>query len=147
MATTTVAPRVSWIKHVGQVIGKIIGIITKDAKPEADIAAKVATALLPQFAPEIAMADNLVTKISLEMMSVEGVAAAAGTATGTGTQKMEQVVTAIQPALTQWVQNNFPGSKEVSAATSANVIQSIYDMIDQANPASVTTPAAATPTA
>src|SRR5579859_6561909 len=60
----TQLPHVSWLKRVGQVIGRIVAVVAKDAKPAADIATPVAEALLPQFAPEIAAADGLVTRIA-----------------------------------------------------------------------------------
>src|SRR5579862_3124168 len=66
--TTAAPPKVSWLKHVGQFLGKVLGIVAKDAKPIADTAATVTEALYPQFAPEISAADNLVTNIAKEAL-------------------------------------------------------------------------------
>src|SRR5208283_3102973 len=107
---------------VGQVIGKILGIVAKDAKPVADTAAAVATALFPAWGTLIAAGDSLVSKIALQATAVESVAAAAGTASGTGAQKLEQVLTDVGPAIDAWVQNAFPGSKQVSAAQKAGLV-------------------------
>ena len=74
--SVTAAPKVSWLKHVGQVFGKILTFFAKSAAPIADEASKVAEVFLPQFAPEIQFADNLVTKIAKQALVTESLAAA-----------------------------------------------------------------------
>lgn len=135
------APHVSWLKHVGQVIGRILGIVAKDVKPVADTAAQVATALFPQWAVLIAAGDSLVTKIAAQATAVESVAAAAGTAAGTGVQKLEQVLGDVGPAIDQWVANAFPGSKALSAATKAGLINAVVAILNEVEG----TPAATSP--
>jgi len=141
-AATTAAPKVGWLKHVGQVIGKILGIVAKDAAPAADVAAKVAEALLPQYAPEIASADGLVTKIAKEAIVAEGVAAAAGTAVGGGTAKLEAVLTNIGPAIDGWVSSNFPGASAVSKASKAGLVSAVVTIMNELEGKSPVAPSA-----
>ena len=105
--------------------GKILKAVAGEAAPIADDAAKVATALFPQFAPKISAADNLVTKIAAKAVAVEGTAAATGTQTGTGAQKLESVLLNVGPAINQWVAANFPGAKAVSAAAKAGLVNGV----------------------
>lgn len=135
------APHVSWLKKVGHVIGKILGIIAKDAKPIADTAAQVATALFPQFAPEIAFADGLVTKIAQQAVVAEGLAAAAGTATGTGLQKLDVVLGNVGPSIDAWIANAFPGAATLSRASKAGLVNAVVAIINEIEG----TPAATSP--
>lgn len=132
---TTAAPKVSWLKHVGQVIGKILGIVAKDAKPVADTVTQVVSVLYPGLAALAQAGDALVSKIALQATAVESVAAAAGTATGTGAQKLEQVLGDIGPAIDQWVANAFPGSKQISAASKAGLINAVVAITNEIDPA------------
>jgi hypothetical protein len=129
------APHKSWLAKIGSVIGKALRVIATDAKPVADTAAKFATAFLPQFAGEIAAADGLVTKITVEAAAVEGAAAAAGNATGTGAQKLETVVQNVSPAIDAWVAAAFPGSKQLSAATKAGLVNAVVAIANEVDPA------------
>lgn len=122
--------KVSWLKKVGQVIGKVLGVIGKDAAPVADTAAKVAEALLPQFAPEIAKADSLVTNIAKEAIAVEGAAAAAGTGT-TGQQKLDAVLANVGPAIDNWVASAFPGATKVSSAAKAGLVNAVVAIANE----------------
>ena len=133
-STAPAAPHVSWLSKVGSFLGKILGFVDTKAKPIADTAAAVATALFPQFAPEIAAADNLVTKIALQATAVESVAASAGKATGTGAQKLASVVESIGPAIDQWVANAFPGAKQVSSANKAGLVNAVVAIMNDIEP-------------
>lgn len=138
----------SWLANVGKTIGsvakKILSFLGGEAKPVADIAAAVATGMFPQFAPEIATADNLVTNIAKEAIAVEGAAAAAGSATGTGAQKLEAVLANVGPAVDNWVASNFPGAKQVSAAAKAGLVNGVVGILNELGGGSVSasTPAA-----
>ena len=116
---------------MGHTIGKILGIIAKDAKPVADQAAAVVSVLYPEFAPAAAAADSLVTKIAAEAVKVESLAATAGQATGTGAQKLEAVLQNIGSAIDGWVTSNFPGAKEVSAATKAGLVNAVVAILNE----------------
>jgi phage-related tail protein len=144
MSTTT-----SWLANVGQVIGgvakKVLAFLGKEAKPMADIASAVASGMFPQFAPEIAVADNLITNIAKEAVAVEGAAAAAGTATGTGAQKLEAVLKNIGPAIDNWVASAFPGAKQVSTAAKSGLVNAVVGIMNEmgGGTVSATTPPAA----
>jgi hypothetical protein len=136
-AVATQPVHVSWLKRVGQVIGRILGIVAKDAAPVANVAASVAEALLPQFAPEIAVADGLVSRIAKEAIAIEGAAASTGQASGTGPQKLATVLSNIGPALDQWVALNFPGAAAVGTAEKAGLVNAVVAILNkiEGNPA------------
>ena len=117
----------SWLAKVGAFMGKILGLAQK-AEPSA---VAVAEALLPQFAPEIALANDLFNKIVKYCLVAETTAAAAGTATGSGPQKLAQVLTAVEPMLDAWVAANFPGSKPLSAVVKAGIVNSIVAALNE----------------
>ena len=75
--------------------------------------------------------DSLVTKIALQATAVESVAAAAGTATGTGAQKLEQVLQDVAPAINQWVQNAFPGAKQLTKASQAGLVNAVVAILNE----------------
>lgn len=134
MSTAPVpAPKVSWIKKVGRAIAKILGIIGKDAAPIADDAAKVAEALLPQFGPEIAAMDALVTKVSQQIIVTEAIGQSVAAAP-TGADKLGAVVSGIAPEIDAWVAAAFPGAKQVSEAAKAGLVQAIYNIVDEVDP-------------
>ena len=138
MSTTPpVTPPVkqSWLSKVGHWFGKVLKIIATDAQPIEKIALPVAEALLPAFAPEIAMADALFTKIVNEAVAAESVMASAGTATGTGPQKLAQVLGNIGPVLDAWTAANFPGSKQISDASKAGLVNAVVAILNDISPA------------
>ncbi len=124
----------SWLANVGKVIGgiakKVLAFLGKEAKPVADIASAVATGMFPQFAPEIAVADNLVTNIAKEAVAIEGAAAAAATATGSGAQKIEPVLANVGPAIDNWVASSFPGAKQVSVAAKSGLVSAVVGIMN-----------------
>lgn len=131
MATAPQAvPHVSWLSKVGAFIGKVLGVAQK-AEPTA---AALASALLPQFAPEIALADDIFNKVVKEALVAEATAAAAGQATGSGPQKLAAVLSNIGPVLDQWVANNFPGQHQVSEVAKSGLINAVVAIINELAP-------------
>lgn len=146
-ATSTIAApkKVSWLSKVGAILGDVLKAAATVAKPIADIAAPVAEALFPQFKTQIAGADNLVSKIASEAIAVEGVAAAAGTQTGTGAQKLESVLQNVGPAINAWVTANFPGAKQVSTASQAGLVNAVVQILNEIDPAAAPPGSTVTP--
>jgi hypothetical protein len=132
MATTPapVATKTSWLSKVGAFIGKVFNI----AKQVEPTAAAVASVLVPQFAPEITLANDLFSKIASEAVAVEGTFAAAGNATGSGPQKLEAVLANIGPDIDAWVAANFPGSKQLSAVAKTGLINSVVAVLNELEP-------------
>jgi pyruvate kinase len=131
MGTTPApAPKQSLLSKIGGFLGKVLGIAQK-VEPTA---ATVAEALLPQFAPEIALANDLFNKIVKQALIAEATAAAAGTAVGTGPQKLAQVLAAIGPDLDAWVANNFPGNKQVTEVTKSGLVNAIVALLNELAP-------------
>jgi|SRR5882757_152062 len=131
MATTpTPAPHQSWLSKVGAFFGKVLGIAQK-AEPTAVV---LAEALLPQFAPEIALANDLFNKIVKQAIVAETTMAAVGQATGSGAQKLEQVLAAIGPDIDQWVANNFPGNKVLSTVSKTGIVNAIVAALNELAP-------------
>jgi len=131
---------------VGAVVGKVLKAVATVAKPVDDIATPVLEALFPQFAAPIAAQDALVTKIATEAVAVESAAAAAGTQTGTGAQKLEAVLEATGPAINAWVAANFPGAKEVSTAAQAGLVNAVVAILNEIDPAAAIPGSAVVPT-
>lgn len=120
----------SWLSKVGSFIGKVLGIASK-AEPTA---AALAEALLPQFSPEIALANDIFNKIVKQAIIAESTLAAAGQATGSGPQKLAQVLAAIGPDLDQWVANGFPGNKQVSDVAKSGLINAVVQILNELAP-------------
>ena len=144
--TSTSTAKVTWLSKVGAVVGKVLKAIATVAKPVDDIATPVLEALFPQFAAPIAAQDALVTKIATEAVAVESAAAAAGTQTGTGAQKLEAVLNASGPAIDAWVAANFPGAKAVSAASKAGLVNAVVAILNEIDPNAALPGSAVTPT-
>jgi hypothetical protein len=132
MASTTVtpAPKVSWLQHFGQVIAKVLGVVSKDGATIEKLAAPVAEALLPQFAPEIQVADNLATNILKQITVTQAAAAAVGTA-NTGPEKLQAVTDGITSEFNAWIASAFPGATSVSAAAKSGLVQAIYNIASE----------------
>jgi hypothetical protein len=138
MATTAVpvvaaAPKVSWLKKVGSVLGRILKLVAKDAAPVADKAAVVAEIMFPQFAVPIAAGAGLIDNIAKEALTVE-VMEQAGAAAQGGPAKLEAVLGTIGPAIDQWIASRFPGANAVSKAKKANLVSAVVDMINEVDP-------------
>lgn len=128
--TNPLPPKQSWLSKVGAFFGKILGVVQK-AEPSA---VAVASALLPQFAPEIALADDIFNRVVKEALIAEATMAAAGTATGTGAQKLAAVLSNIGPVLDGWVAANFPGQKQVSETVKSGIVNAIVALLNELQP-------------
>jgi hypothetical protein len=131
MATVAAAPQVGWFKKALQFVGKVLGVVAKDAKPIADTVAQVATIMFPQFAAMIAAGDNLISKIALEAVAAEGIVATASSASGTGPQKLELVLKSVGPAVDQWIQSGFPGHAALSTASKAGLVNAVVSILNE----------------
>jgi hypothetical protein len=129
-APVTAAPKVSWLQHFGQILSKVLGVVTKDGATIEKLAVPVAEALLPQFTPEIAIADNLATSILKQITVTQGVAAAVGTA-NTGPAKLQAVTAGITAEFNAWIGSAFPGATAVSAAAKSGLVQAIYNIASE----------------
>ena len=129
MTASAPAPKVSWLKRVGQVLGSILKIIARDIAPVADTASKVAAVMFPQFAPGIIAADNLIDNIAKEAITAEIMDQAAATAKG-GPAKLQAVLASIGPMIDQWVANKFPGATAVSNASKAGLVNAVVAIVN-----------------
>jgi hypothetical protein len=127
------AAKVSWLKKVGNVLGKILRIAAKGAAPAADMAAKVAEVMFPQFAPCIAAADNLIDNIAKEALTVE-VMEQAGAAAQGGPAKLQAVLAASGPVIDQWIASRFPGANQIDPIKKTNLINAVVDIVNSIVP-------------
>lgn len=134
-SAVSVPAHVSWLKRFGQILGKVASVFVKEASTAEPLVAKVAEALLPQFAPEIAIADGLVTKITKQVIVTEGIAAAASTATSSQ-DKLNAVIAGIGPELDAWIANMFPGAQKVATAEKAGLVNAVVAIVNK-QPANV----------
>jgi hypothetical protein len=140
----TPAPvKVSWLKKVGQFLGKVVGLIAKDGKPVVDDAATVAKILLPQFAGEIDAANNIADNIMQEIVTAEA-AEQAGVGISGGAAKLAAVAAASGPALDNWVTSKFPGAATLSADVKNGLINAFVAVFNDLKvpPTVSTTPSA-----
>lgn len=135
----------SFLKSIGQKLGKLLGFLATNAKPIADQAAAVASVLLPQFAPEITAADNLVTKIAQQAVVTEALAATTATAP-TGAAKLTTVLTNIGPEIDAWVANAFPGATAVSTAAKSGLVNAVVAIMNELQPSTASSAPVATTT-
>ena len=146
MATpvTPIVVKQSFLSKVGSIFGKVLKAITGVGVTVEKAAVPVAEALLPEFAPMIQVADGIFSNIVKEALAAESVQAAAGTATGSGPQKLAAVLANIGPVINQWVSSNFPGSKQVSDVATSGLISAVVGILNEIDPPGVTptTPAA-----
>jgi len=109
----TAAPKQSWLKKFGHIIGKILGFAANNAKPVADAAAEVATILMAA----IRARDRFRRRTGYahcgtrEPYQKRAVAASIATAT-TGQQKLDAVTAQIGPEIDAWIAANFPGASQ-----------------------------------
>src|SRR6202790_135230 len=127
-------PKQSWLSRFGHQGGGILGVVAKGALPIEKIAAGTATALLPQFAPEIAYADNLATRILQQVATVEGAFVVIGQANN-GPAKLQAVINGTQASIDAWVQNNFKGAAALSQATRAGLVNAFVAVANEIDPA------------
>jgi hypothetical protein len=131
-AASPSAPKVSWLSKVGSFLGKVLGVAQK-VEPTAAV---VAEALLPQFAPEIALGEGIFNKAVKEVIIAETASSAAGAAKS-GPEKLNAVLAQVGPALDTWVVNNFPGQKQVSTAVKSGLINAVVAILNELQPPTV----------
>jgi hypothetical protein len=133
MATTapvTPAPKTSWLSRFGHEVGVVLGVIAKDAEPVEKIAAATATTLLPQFAPEIAYADNLATRILDSVKNVEGTFVSVGQSTNSA-GKLNAAIAGVSSEMDAWVKANFPGAAAISQASRAGLVNAVVAIANE----------------
>jgi hypothetical protein len=136
-----VAVHQSWLSKFGSFLGKALHFITGTGVAVEKIVVPLAETLFPQLAPAIAAGDGIFTSIVKEALAAESTMAAAGTATGTGAQKLATVVGSIGPMLDTWIANNLPGAKTVSAINKAGLVNAVVAIINDVSPAPTAPPA------
>lgn len=146
LMSSTAAPvkKLSWLARVGQILGRVLNVVGKDAAAVVNIAKPVAEALFPQYTAPIEAGASLLDNIASQVVAIEGVYAAGAKATGTGAQKLEAAVAAVGPAIDQWVAAKFPGAQQVSAASKAGLVNAVVAIMNELEGGQVT---ASTPTA
>lgn len=125
----------SWLKKIGQVIAKIVGVAQK-VEPTV---AGFTEALLPQFAPFIATADTIFQNVIREIVAAETAAAAAGVS-GTGAQKLADVLANVGPMLDNWVSSNFPGAAKLAEVTKTGLVNAVVAVLNDIKTPDTTAP-------
>ncbi len=137
MSTAPVVPaapvKESWLKRVGHDVGVALGFVAKEAVPIAQAAGSVVATLLPQFAPEINMAENLVSKIASQATVTEGAFAAVGQASN-GAAKLQAVLSSVGPEIDAWVTSSFPGATALSATAKAGLVNAVVGILNDIKP-------------
>lgn len=134
MSSTAPAPKQSFLSKIGSFFSKIIHVIATDAAPIEKIAVPVAETLLPEFIPLIQTADGIFSNIVKEAVAAETVQAVAGTATGSGPQKLATVLASVGPLLDNWVAANFPGAAAISEAQKAGLVNAVVAILNEISP-------------
>jgi hypothetical protein len=111
MSSTPVvpAPKVSWLKKLGQDVLKVIGVVQKD-EPAVQ---SVVEALVPASAPVFAIFDEIVQIVVLGESTFAAVGLAAN-----GPAKLAAALPGVEALLDQWVSDNLPGSSAILSAES-----------------------------
>lgn len=100
----TAAPKVSWLKKLGQDILKVLGVVVK-VEQVAEIPVE---AILPASIPAFGVFDKVMQLVGVAESSF----AAAGQASN-GPAKLQSILAATGKILDQYVADNFPGSAEI----------------------------------
>jgi hypothetical protein len=122
------APHVSWLKKIGNVVAKIVGAVVK---VEPGIV-RVAEIALPEFAPEIALADGLFSKALSLVVTSQGVFTAVGQASNNA-GKLAAVLAGFGQEMDAYIATNFPGAKALSLDVKTkyvNVMVAIANELD-----------------
>jgi hypothetical protein len=136
--------KVSWLKKFGAEVVKVLGFVAGKAVPIAQAAGAVVSALEPQLAPAISIAENLVSKIAVQASTTEAAFQAVGQASN-GAGKLQAVLSSIGPEIDTWIANSFPGASAASTASKAglvNAVVAILNEVDGSLALTVPTPAA-----
>lgn len=132
MATTapvTGSTHVSWLKKFGEGVVKVVDFIAGKAVPVAEAAGAVVEAVEPQLAPEINVAESLVSRIAQQAQVTEGAMAAVGQGSN-GPAKLQAVVNAVGPEIDAWVQNQFPGAAKASNTVKAGLVNAVVAVLN-----------------
>jgi hypothetical protein len=132
-AAATPPAKVSLLKHIGNVLGKIAKVLVKDIAPAEPAMAKALEAFLPQFAPAIAVGDGLFTRITQQILVTEASAAAVASPPS-GESQLQAVTSSVGSELDAWMKNMFPGAKTISAAKKSGLVQAIFDAVNEQAP-------------
>lgn len=108
----TPAPHVSWLKKFGQEVGKIIGVVAKEAVPIEQKIVPIAEAILPGYAPEIALAAGIFEKAADMIATTEAAFLSVGQGSN-GVAKFSAVLSIVGNDIEEWVHNKFPGSAAI----------------------------------
>jgi hypothetical protein len=127
------APKVSWLKKFGQKVEQVLGLIAKDAVPVALAAGQVVSFIDPVLAPEITVAENLVSKIANQSLVTEAAFAAVGQASN-GAAKLQAVLNAVGPEIAAWTASAFPGSSALSLAAQSGLINAVVAILNDIDP-------------
>jgi len=144
MSSAPAAPiaKVSWLKKFGQEVVKVVTWIAGKAVPVAQAAGAVVSAIEPALAPEIAVAENLITKIANQAAVTEAAFAATNLASS-GAAKLQAVLNAVGPEINAWVQAAFPGSAALSTGAQSGLINAVVAILNEIDPnLALTTPTA-----
>lgn len=142
MSSAPAAPvaKVSWLKKFGQDVVKVVTWVAGKAVPIAQAAGAVVSAIDPALAPEVTVAENLVTKIANQAQVTEAAFAAANLASS-GPAKLQAVLNAVGPEINAWTQSAFPGSAALSTASQSGLINAVVAIMNEIDPTlALTTP-------
>lgn len=123
-------PKVSWLKHFGKVMGRILHLVAADAQPVIDKAAMLASIILPQFSAEIQLADGIATRIVKQIIVTEAVKSGLDAAT-TGADKLAHAVAGVGSEIDQWVANMFPGAAKVSELGKSGLVSALTAIVNE----------------
>ena len=135
MATpaTPTPTKQSWWKRALNEVGKIIGVIEKDAPKVEAIAIPALQAAFPQFAVLIGGFGAAAQKILGYIVNVQAVGAAAAVQP-TGAQRLDSVLADAGPLVDQWIQSAFPGHASIPADKVKGLIQAMHDVLETVDP-------------
>ena len=123
-------PKVSWLKKFGQAVVKVVDFLAGKAIPIAQAAGAVVSAIDPVLAPEIAVAESLVSKIATQASVTEAAFTAVGQGSN-GAAKLQAVLNAVGPEIDSWVSNAFPGAAKLSTAAQAGLVNAVVAILNE----------------
>jgi hypothetical protein len=132
-APTTATPKVSWLKKFGQDVVKVVEFIAGKAQPIAAAAGAVVSAIDPVLAPEISVAESLVTKIANQATVTEAAFAAVGQGSN-GAAKLQAVLESVGPEIDSWVASAFPGAAALSKTAQAGLVNAVVGILNDIDP-------------
>lgn len=128
-----------FLKKIGAAFSKVAHFLAGSGVQIEKVAIPVAKALLPSIAPALDKADGIFNNIVSEVVATETAVQAAGTTSGGGAQKLATVLANISPVLDGWVAAAFPGSKQVSDASKAGLVNAVVAILNEIDAPTVPT--------